>query len=157
MQTITWNHPCYYCHRLITRGRPTLILSTIAPILIGISHSTCCATKYHDGHFQTCPPDNLSSEQVSFLVHFMLALYKLPGGFEPDRVLRCCLVTMLFDAPDALDKPIKYLRIYQNQNRHEVQAYKGDLEADFLKFLGQVQKMAKEQPVDVEVDFRKIH
>jgi len=33
--------------------------------------------------------------------------------------------------------------------------YTGDLEMDFLKFLGQVQRMVKEKPVEVKVDFRR--
>ncbi len=36
-----------------------------------------------------------------------------------------------------------------------LQPYEGNLEADFLSFLGQVQKAARERPDDVEFDFRK--
>jgi hypothetical protein len=36
-----------------------------------------------------------------------------------------------------------------------MQPYKGDLEADYLRFLARVQKTAKENPVDVEFDFPK--
>ena len=155
MGKITWNHQCYFCGRPILRGKPTLIFYTDKPLLLGISHSTCCATKYQYGHFQTCPPNRLSTDDVSFLVHFFPMLHKLPGGSEPNGELRYCLVTMLFDAPDALDNPTKYLRRFQEQNRYKVQSYGGDLESDFLRFLGQVQRVAKENPVDVEVDFRK--
>jgi hypothetical protein len=85
-------------------------------------------------------------------------LYKLPGGFEPDRALRRCLVSLLYDAPDSLDNPMKYLRKYQTQNynKEDLKSYHGDLEADFLRFLGRVQRMVKEQPSEVEVNFRKV-
>jgi hypothetical protein len=33
--------------------------------------------------------------------------------------------------------------------------YNGDLERDFLLFLGQVQRVAKEKPIDVNAIFRK--
>jgi hypothetical protein len=65
------------------------------------------------------------------------------------------LVDSLHEAPDALDSPIKYFRKFQIWNKQDVQEYAGDLETDFLRFLGQVQNLVKEQPVDVEVDFRK--
>ncbi len=32
--------------------------------------------------------------------------------------------------------------------------YEGDLETDFLRILGQIQKEAAEKPVGVEIDFR---
>jgi hypothetical protein len=82
-------------------------------------------------------------------------VYKLPGAYEPDRALRYCLVDLLFQALDALDNPIKYLKKFQISNRRDVQDYTGDLETEFLRFLGQVQNLVKEQPVDVELDFRK--
>jgi hypothetical protein len=152
MQKINWSHQCYYCHLPITRGRPTLILAKDKPNLLGISHSTCCATKYQVGHYRLCPPDYLSSERLSFWMHFYPLLYRLPSG-----ALRSCLVQLLYEAPDALDNPIKYLRKYQDWNRRELHSYESDLENDFLKFLGQVQRMSKEKPVDVEVDFRRIN
>jgi hypothetical protein len=155
MQTITWAYPCYFCHKPILRGRPTLIFSTDHPEFLGISHSTCCATKNQYGKYKTCPPNNLSKERISFWMHFYPTVYKLPGAFEPNRALQYCLVDLLHEAPDALDNPIKHLRKFQVWNRRDVQGYGGDLERDFLKFLGNVQRLVKEQPVDMEVDFRK--
>lgn len=32
--------------------------------------------------------------------------------------------------------------------------YKGDLEADFLRILGEIQKVAREKPLGIEIDFR---
>ena len=136
-------------------GRPTLILSTDHPELLGIAHSTCCATKNQYGKYQTYPPDYLSKDRVSFWMHFYPMVYKLPGAYEPNRALRYCLVNLLYEAPDALDNPIKHLRNFQVYNRRDVQEYAGDLERGFLKFLGNVQRLVKEQPVDMEVDFRK--
>jgi hypothetical protein len=155
MQTITWTHLCYFCHKPILRGRPTLILSTNCPELLGVSHSTCCATKYQYAKYQTCPPDYLSADRVSFWIHFYPLVYRLPGAFEPNRALRYSLVDLLHEAPDALDNPIKYLRKFQIWNKRDVQEYTGDLERDFLKLLGNVQRLVKEQPVGLEVDFRK--
>jgi hypothetical protein len=91
---------------------------------------------------------------VSFWMHFHWKLEKLPGGLEPNGALRSSLVHLLF-MPDGLDDPMNNFREYQKWNSRQVQEYKGDLESDFLKFLGQVQRLAKEQPVETEVDFRK--
>ena len=44
-----------------------------------------------------------------------------------------------------------FIRLY----REKYELAFGDLEMDFLKFLGQVQRMAKEKPIEVKVDFRK--
>ena len=87
-------------------------------------------------------------------MHFYPMLHKLPGGFEPNYALRSSLVHLLF-MPGGLDDPMNNFREYQKWNKRKVQEYDGDLEGDFLKFLGQVQRLAKEQPVEIEVDFRK--
>lgn len=156
MQKITWKHQCYFCQRPIQRGRPTLIFSTDEPKLFGISHSTCCATKYNYGHFQMCPPDYFSDEQVSFLVQFFYRLYSLPGGLEPNRELRFSLITLLRDYPASLADPMASLRKFLDEYKHQSyqQLYDGDLETDFLRILGQIQKAARENPVGVEADFR---
>jgi len=85
-------------------------------------------------------------DKVSFWMHFYPMLHKLPGGSEPNGALRSSLVHLLFK-PCGLNDPMNNFREYQKWNRREVQEYKGDLEKDFLKFLGQAQKLAKEQPV----------
>jgi hypothetical protein len=154
MDKITWNHVCYYCHRPIQRGRPTLLFSIEEPKLIGVSHSRCCATSIEHGHFQTCPPFNLSIEQVSFLTHFFPRLYALPGGMEPNRELRYCAANVLHPYPESMLNPIGCVEKVRDEYRNKPQDYAGDLEADFLRFLGQVKKAAKGKPVDVEVDFR---
>jgi hypothetical protein len=87
-------------------------------------------------------------------MRFYPMLYKLPGGSEPNGALRSSLVHLLF-TPGGLDGSMNNFREYQKWNKREVQEYNGDLETDFLKFLGQVQRLAKEQPVEIEVDFRK--
>jgi hypothetical protein len=97
-----------------------------------------------------CPPDYLPNDQVSFLLHFFPMLYKLPAGD-----LRQVLATLIWDYPESMAKPIGYLEKCREENGNKPQLYSGDLEADFLQFLGQVQKMAKEKPANVEVDFRK--
>ena len=154
MPTITWNHPCNFCHRPITRGRPAIVFSTERPELVGLSHSTCCATKFRYCHYQMHPPRHLSSERVAFLVQFYPMLYSLPGGFNvPNSDLRRCVADTLWDYPKSLVNPLETLRKFRKQNAGLLQSYHGDLEADYLMFLAKVQKAVKEHPVDVEFDF----
>lgn len=122
-------------------------------MFVGLSHSTCAATKYNLGHHQMNPPDRLSREHVAILVQFYPMLYSLPGGFEPNAVLRRCVADMLWDYPRSMVNPMKCLHEFQEQNKDKAQSYKGDLEADYLRFLAKVQKTAKENPVDIEFDF----
>jgi hypothetical protein len=153
MPTITWNHLCNFCHRPIIRGKPTILFATDKPLLLGISHSTCGATKYKYGHHQLNPPDHLSREQIAFLIQYFPMLYSLPGGFEPNSDLRRCAANFHWDYPAILANPLKCLHDFLEQNQGEPQTYEGDLEADYLRFLAKVQKAAKENPVDVEFDF----
>lgn len=147
MPTITWNHPCYFCHRPITRGRPTLVFSTERQELVGLSHFTCCATKYRYGHYQMHPPRHLSSERASFLVQFYPMLYSLPGGFNiQNSDLKSCVADTLWDYPKSLINPLDTLRKFRKQNVGLLQPYQGDLETDYLMFLAKVQKAAKENP-----------
>lgn len=158
MQKITWKHTCHICHRPINRGKPMILFITDKPMLVGVCHSTCGATKYRYDHFQMCPPDYLSDEQVSFLMHFFYRLFSLPGGMEPNRELRMCLVDLLRDYPDSMVNPMasfrKFLDDYKRWSHEWL--YEGDLETDFLRTLGQIQKAAKEEPVGIEMDFRKL-
>jgi len=103
-----------------------------------------------------CPPDYFSDEQVSFLVQFFYRLYSLPGGLEPNRELRFSLITLLRDYPASLADPMASLRKFLDEYKHQSyqQLYDGDLETDFLRILGQIQKAARENPVGVEADFR---
>ena len=157
MQTITWKHPCFFCKRPIQRGKPTLTFATDRPELLGICHATCGATKYRYGYFQTCPPDFLSEERVSFLVQLYYTLYSLPGGEQPNHELRMCLAEFLHDYPGSITNALaslkKFLDRYKQRSR--VWLYHGDLETDFLRTLGQIQKAAREELVGIEMDFRK--
>ncbi len=158
MDNIRWGCECCFCHRPIIRGKPTLIFSTGEPLLMGISHSTCCATKYQYGCFQTCPPFSVSSEQISFLKHFYPMLHRLPGGSQPNRELRWSLAQLLIKYPSSMRKPRRVLQRFVKERRKwglEWQ-YHGDLEMDFLRFLGQVQGAAKEKPSAVGAAFRKV-
>ena len=98
-------------------------------------------------------PDYLTSEQVSFLVQFYPMVYSLSGGFESNTELRQCLAEMLLDYPDVMTNPMQHLKKFQEWNRDKPKMYQGDLEADYLHFLGHVQKAAKENPINVEFDF----
>ncbi len=99
------------------------------------------------------PPDYLSKEETAFLVQFFPMLYSLPGGYEPNTALRWCVADMLQDYPASVANPMKCFQEFQEHNKYKTQTYQGDLETDYLKFLGQVQKAAKENPIDVEFDF----
>ena len=158
MQKITWNHKCHVCQRPIKRGKPMILFLTDKPMLVGICHSTCGATKYRYGHFQMCPPDSLSDEQVSFLIHFFYRLFSLPGGMEPNRELRLCLVYLLRGYPDSMTNPMASFRKFLDSYKHlsHEPLYEGDLEADYLLTLGHIQKATKEEPVGIEMNFRKL-
>lgn len=103
-----------------------------------------------------CPPSYLSDEQISFLVQFYYSLYNLPGGQEPNRELRMCLVDLLRDYPTSmLDPMASFHRFLDHHKRfHHEWLYDGDLETDFLHILGHLQKVARESAVEVEIDFR---
>ena len=60
--------------------------------------------------------------------------------------------------PDTLLDPMIafYNLIEENARYSRKWIYKGDLETDFLRVLGEIQKAAKENPVEVEADFRKV-
>ncbi len=125
-------------------------------MMIGICHSKCGYSRYSYGHFQMCPPDYLSDEQVSFLVQFYYRLYNLPGGQEPNRELRMSLVDLLRDYPTSMVNPMDSFRKFLDEHKrfyHEW-LYKGDLETDFLRILGHIQRAARETPVGAEIDFR---
>jgi hypothetical protein len=153
MSTITWGHSCYFCHRQITRGKPTILFATDKPLLIGISHSTCGVRKTKYGHHQLNPPDHLSPEQIAFLIQYFPLLYRLPGGFELNSDLRRCVADFHWNFPAVLTNPMKCVHDFLEQNQNEPRKYEGDLEADYIMFLAKVQQASKENPVDVELDF----
>ena len=155
MPIITWNHLCNFCHRPIIRGKTTILFTTDKPLLIGVSHATCSATKYHIGRYQMNPPDFLSWQEVSFLIQFYPMFYSLPGVFNPNAALRESVASFLHYYPSSMINPMKCLYNFLEPNKDNPQTYQGDLEADYLRFLAKVQKAAKENPIDVEFDFRK--
>jgi len=132
-----------------------LILSTEHPALVGFSHSSCGWTKSRYGLLQTCPPYYLSDEQVAFVVQLYPRLFGLPGSVEPNGQLRGAVARMLQDYPETLSDPTRFLRQFIDELHLEPyeKAYIGDLETDFLRFLGETQKMA-ETRLGIEVDFR---
>lgn len=134
-------------------GKPTIVFATEKPMLLGIAHSTCGATKYRYGHHQMNPPDHLSQEQVAFLIQFFPMLYNLPGGFEPNADLRKCVADFHWSYPAIVVNPMKCVNEFREENKDKPYTYEGDLEADYLRFLAKVQKAAKENPVDVEFHF----
>ena len=157
MQKMTWGYQCCICQRPIQRGKPTILFATDdLPMMVGICHSTCGSRRYSYGHFQMCPPDYLSDQQVSFLVQFFHKLYSLPGGTKPNRELRLSLITFLQDYPSSLVNPMASLRKFLDEYKHRSyqQKYGGDLETDFLRILGQIQRETGKKPVGVDIDFR---
>ena len=69
--------------------------------------------------------------------------------------LRRCAADILDDYPRSLVNPLECLKRFRKLNVGLLQPYEGDLEADFLGFLGKVQKAAREKPESVEFDFKK--
>ena len=153
MPTITWNHLCYFCRRPITRGKPNILIAKDKPRLLGLSHSICAAAKYELFRHQINPPGRLSPEQTAFLIQFYPMLYGIPGGFTPTAALRRCLAELLHNYPMSMDDPMKWLHKFRDLNKDNPNTYEGDLDADYIGFLAKVQRLAKENPVDIEFDF----
>jgi hypothetical protein len=80
-------------------------------------------------------------------------LYRLPSGLEHNADLRRCLSDFNWDYPATLANPLECVDEFREQNKDREWTYKGDLEADYLNLLANVQKAAGENPVDVEFDF----
>jgi hypothetical protein len=156
MNKISWKYRCYVCQRPIQCGKPTILFATDKPMMLGIGHSTCSYRRNNYERFQMCPPHYLSSEQISFLVHFFHRLYALPGGQEPDRELRWCLGSLLRNYPASLSNAMESLRFFLDEHKRwsPEWLYNGDLETDYLRLLGQIQREAREMPVELEIDFR---
>ena len=157
METITWRHQCFVCKRPIQGGSPCVVFSTNKAGLVGICHSKCSYGLYRYGYgwFHMHPPNYLSSEHVSFLMHFYLKLYNLPGGMELNGQLRSSLANLLREYPDSMSDPMASLRMCMDEHKRLSRAgpYEGDLEADFLRSLGEIQRSAREMPIRVEIDF----
>ncbi len=158
MEKISWKCQCFGCRRPIHGGRPTILFSTKRPELVGLCHSGCSygLYRYDFSGFQMCPPDYLSQEEVSFLMHFYPKLYSLPGGEEPNRELRWSVAVLLRDFPASLCDPMASLRNSLEEHTRSSQKwlYDGDLETDFLRLLGEIQRSAKEKPARIAMDFR---
>lgn len=156
MQKITWKCLCSICQRPIHRGKPTILVAEDKPEMIGICHAACGYRWYKYPQFRMCPPDYLPNEQISFLVQFLYKLYSLPGGQEPNRELRFCLCVLLRNYPASLINPMVSYRkfLVEHKRWYREWLYEGDLEADFLRSLGQIQRAAREKPLGVEIDFR---
>jgi hypothetical protein len=125
-------------------------------MLLGLVHSRCGYSQSGYSHFQMRPPDYLSAGQVSFLMHCYPRLHSLPGGLQPNGALRVCLGNLLWEYPVSMVNPMASFRKSVNEEKrynHERQ-YDGDLEADFLRTLGQVQRASIEMPAGTEIDFR---
>jgi len=99
MTTITWNHPCYFCHRLITGGVPSVLFATDKPMFVGVIHDTCYGDKPNFGRYQVKSPNHLSPQQVAFLVQFYPMLFALPNAFTPSVALRLWLVDFIHRYP----------------------------------------------------------
>ncbi|MFC2060735.1 hypothetical protein ACFLTZ_06610 [Chloroflexota bacterium] len=63
---------------------------------------------------------------------------------------------ILRDYPASLADPMSLLREFLDESKHQSyrQLYEGDLETDYLRSLGQIQRAARENPVGVEADIR---
>ena len=151
MQTITWGHSCYFCHRPITDGVPTVLVATDKPMFVGVIHDTCYGDKPNFGRCQVKYPSLLSPEQIAFLVQFYPMLFALPNAFTPNLALRLWLVDFIHHYP--MTDPMMRIRDYKKIHPDKPINYEGDLEIDYNGFLAKVQIAAKENPVDVEFNF----
>lgn len=158
MEKIIWKCQCFVCKRPIQGGNPCVVFFTDRAGLVGLCHSRCSYGLYRYGYgwFHMHPPDYLSSEQVSFLMHFYLRLYSLPGGMEPNGQLRRCLAHLIREYPDSMSNPMASFRECLNEQKHlpRAEPYEGDLETDFLRSLAEIQRSAREKLIHVEIDFR---
>ncbi len=157
METITWRHQCLVCERPIQGGNPWVVFSTDRAGLVGVCHTKCSYGLHRRGYgrFRMHPPDYLSTEQVSFLMHFFPKVYSLPGAMEANNQLRSCLARLLWEYPDSMNNPMTSLRLCMDEDGRfpREEPYEGDLEADFLRALGEIQRSVKATPLSVEVDF----
>ncbi len=79
-------------------------------------------------------------------MHFYPMLHDLPGGSEPNRELRWSLAQLLIKYPSSMREPFpvlqrRFVREYRKWGFEW--KYRGDLEMEFLRFLGQIQREAK--------------
>ena len=159
MEAITWRHQCFVCKRPIQGGNPCVVFSTDKAGFVGVCHAKCSYDlhRYGCGWFHMRPPDYLSVEQVSFLMHFYPKLYGLPGAMQPNWELRNCLGRFISGYPASMRYPMASLQASMAEHRHLFRPgpYEGDLEGDFLRSLGEIQRSARETPVRVEIDFRR--
>jgi len=151
MTIIKWNHLCYFCHRPITGGVPTILFAIDKPMFVGAIHEICYGDKPNFGRYQVKPPSHLSPQQVAFLVQFYPMLFALPNAFNPNVALRRWLVDFIHQYP--MTDPMMRLRDYRKMNPDKPIRYEGDLEADYIGFVAKVQQTAKENPVDMECNF----
>ena len=70
--------------------------------------------------------------------------------------MRWCLSVLIRDYPSSLINPMASYRKFLDEHKLGPREwlYKGDLEADFLRSLGEIQKAAREKPLRIEIDFR---
>ena len=114
MTIITWEHSCYFCHRPITGGVPTVLFATGKPMFVGVIHDTCYGDKPNFGRYQVKSPNHLSQEQVAFLVQFYPMLFALPNAFTPNVALRIWLVDFIHHYP--MSDPMIRLRDYKKMH-----------------------------------------
>jgi hypothetical protein len=150
---ISWNTPCHFCDKPIGSGYPLLMLSPNQAAWIGVSHVECGYQDFRYAQFRLHSPGLLDKNQISFLAHFYPGLFKLPGWGQPTAALRRCLALILLDFPAAWSAPVPLVHKFIEENNDEVKLYPGDLEADYFKFLGEVQKSAQEYPLNLELNF----
>jgi hypothetical protein len=65
-------------------------------------------------------------------------LFRLPGGLQPNGQLRAVVAEMLQGYPESLSDPMRCLRRFLDEEHLALyRPYVGDLETDFLRFLGE--------------------
>jgi hypothetical protein len=153
LKLISWEAACHFCHKPISRDYPLAIMSLQQAAWIGVSHVECGESAFGYARFSLPAPGVLNSGQISFLVHFYPALFKLPGWGHSRSALRRCLASLLLNYPQGWYDPAPFLRTFIQENQTEIEHYPDDLEADFFNFLAEVQASVITHPLDIELDF----
>ncbi len=150
---ITRNSPCYYCGLPVNSRQAVVLFSLQKAGVIGAAHAECGYFDLRHAQFNINRALAIDADETSFLGHFYVKLFFLPGQGQPQSELRHCLAGILLDYPGALTRLPALLAQFKNENRTEVANYRGDLETGFYIFLGQVQKAARAEPLDAEINF----
>lgn len=150
---ITGSSTCHYCGLPVNSNQIVVLFSLQKAGLIGAAHAGCGYFDLRHAQFTINRALAMDAAETSFLGHFYVKLFSLPGQGQPQSELRHCLAGILLDYPGAVTRLPDLLAQFKDENRMELAHYRGDLETGFYMFLGQVQKAALAEPLDADINF----